>query len=227
MTLDNFPKLITKSVFAKILGVTPSAITSAIKSGDVQVNHIGLIDIGTAVNMRYAKECRARKKNTAKGQSEEKNKLKTEKRGRGRPPGRKSQNIRKPAQPPAKPSPNPFPPNNQDLDAEDAFKADYQIAKLKAQTKAIEIKNAISLKMFIDREFVDQVIGRIGSILSNHMLTMGDRLAAECAAECGALNPESKIAVKQIIDKDVTRSINALKMEIQRQYEDKVDEIGK
>ena len=119
----------------------------------------------------------------------------------------------------------PAPPEVADyLEQGEQIKADYQIAKLVAQTKSLEIQNDTKLKKLVLREFVDQVIGRIASVMSSHLLTMGDRVSPEIAASCGRHDPEAKVAVKTIIDKDVSRSIEALKAEIDREYESHIAE---
>ena len=200
----NFPVIMRKSEYARALGITPGALTQAIQSGSVSVTKDKKINTRHPKNTRYSYDCRARKEKTAKGQSEER---------------KKSGNF-------AAAKAEYRQAREMDPDSEEGesnIKADYQIAKLEAQTRSLQIKNAAALKMLVDRKFVDAAIGRIASVLANHMLTMGDRISADCAAACGALTPENKISVKQIIDKDATRSINALKMEIQKEYEDKVD----
>ena len=204
----NPPAIMRKSEFARMLGITPGALTQAISSGSVSVTIDKKINTRHRKNIRYALECRARKEKLAKGQSEERKKSGFQRVDQG---GQKPKNGLDDSE-------------GEDVnDAAEQFKADYQIAKLVAQTKQVQIKNATLLKMLIDRKFVDAVIGRIASVLSNHLLTMGDRVAADCAAACGALTPENKILIKQILDKDTTRSINALKLEIQREYESKVE----
>jgi len=206
--LANAPYIMRKSAFARLLGITPGAVQAAERTGNISLTRDKMVNTRNPKNIRYANECRARKEKTAKGQSEEAKKPQTKKPG-----------------PVARVPKLPESANGEDSPESEAdqFKADYSIAKLIAQTTGLQIRNAATLKLLIDRKFVDAVIGRIASVLSNHMLTMGDRVSAECAAVCGALTPENKIAVKQIIDKDTTRSINALKMEIQKQYESKVE----
>jgi len=195
------PAIMRKVEFARLLGITPGALTQAIKSGSVSVTRDKKINLRNVKNIRYANDCRARKEKTAKGQSEESKK--NPKYETAKAAYRQAQEL--------------------DPELDGPIKADYQIAKLEAQTRKLQISNARDLKMLLDRKFVDNVIGRIASVIANHMLTMGDRISADCAAVCGALTPENKIAVKQLIDKDTTRSINALKSEIQKEYAERVD----
>lgn len=201
-----------KSAFARLLGITPGAIQNAVKSGSVSLTRDKMVNTQHPKNIRYAQECRARKEKTAKGQSEEKKKI--ENSG-----WVKSDTINQKAK-----KRHPDQDILDELDAGNTLQADYQIAKLQAQTRSLEIKNAVALHRLLDRKFVDSAIGRIASVLANHMLTMGDRISADCAAACGALTPENKIAVKQLIDKDTTRSIEALKSEIEKHYYSKVEE---
>ena len=211
MVLDNAPVIMRKSAFAKLLGISPSAIAYAVASGSVSLTRDKMINTRNPKNIRYALECRARKEKTAKGQDEEKKKI------------AKSAAVNSDLVESVTKIRQAEADLVETFEAEDNLKADYQIAKLQAQTKSLEIKNAVAVRNLIKREFVNAAIGRIASVLSNHLLTMGDRISADCAAVCGALTPENKIAVKQLIDKDTTRSINALKMEIKKEYEDKVD----
>ncbi len=211
---DNVPAIMRKSSFARLMGITPGAVASAVKTGAISLTRDKMVNTRHPKNMRYMYECRARKEKTAKGQSEENKKIAKNTTVNVDTIDLPTKDQRSDADKLA------------EMEAADQFKADYQIAKLQAQTKHLEIKNAAALKLLIKRQFVEQAIGRISSVLANHMLTMGDRVSAECAATCGALTPENKIAVKQIIDKDTTRSINALKLEIQKEYKNRVESHG-
>jgi len=193
-----------KAAFARLLGITAGAVQSAVKSGNISLTRDKMVNTQHPKNIRYAQECRARKEKLAKGQNEEK---------------KKSDSIQQKANASGNEA-----SEGELVDPGENLKADYQIAKLQAQTRSLEIKNAVALHMLLDRKFVDAAIGRIASVIANHMLTMGDRISADCAAACGALTPENKIAVKQLIDKDTTRSIQAMKSEIEKHYYTKVDE---
>ena len=204
MILDNAPKIMRKAAFARLLGITAGAVQSAVKSGNISLTRDKMVNTQHPKNIRYAQECRARKEKLAKGQNEEK---------------KKSDSIQQKANASGNEA-----SEGELVDPGENLKADYQIAKLQAQTRSLEIKNAVAMHMLLDRKFVDAAIGRIASVIANHMLTMGDRISADCAAACGALTPENKIAVKQLIDKDTTRSIQAMKSEIEKHYYTKVDE---
>ena len=201
-----------KAAFARLLGITAGAVQSAVKSGNISLTRDKMVNTQHPKNIRYAQECRARKEKLAKGQNEEKKKA--ENSG-----WVKSDTIQQKANASGNEA-----SEGELVDPGENLKADYQIAKLQAQTRSLEIKNAVALHMLLDRKFVDAAIGRIASVIANHMLTMGDRISADCAAACGALTPENKIAVKQLIDKDTTRSIQAMKSEIEKHYYTKVDE---
>lgn len=101
---------------------------------------------------------------------------------------------------------------------------DYQIEKTKAQTAMLNAKLAETLKLLVRRTFVDKVIGRIGTVIVDHLFSMSDRVSKELAGEFGETTPERTIIIKKIIDQDVSRSIEALKRVIRDEYEKEVDE---
>jgi len=216
-----FPRYLKKSHFARKIGVSASAITNAIKEKKLSVTRDGLIDTRHPKNAAYAENARHRKAYDEKGQAEvrEQKKREAKERIQAAASGGKAEDSHR---------------NLADrdmleemmgaLEASDAIEADLKREKVRQQTYKLKIDNEHKLRRLIDRGFVDAVIGRIGTVLASHMLTMGDRISADLVAACGVSGSEFKIKVKQIIDKDVSRSVNALKQEIQSRYEDKVDE---
>jgi hypothetical protein len=100
---------------------------------------------------------------------------------------------------------------------------DYSIEKIKAQTAWTNAKIAELTKALVRRDFIDQVFNHLGSVINDHLLTMGDRLAVEIAAQVFKITDVDSVnATKVIIDKDIQRSIEVLKRTIRDRYEERL-----
>jgi hypothetical protein len=110
-----------------------------------------------------------------------------------------------------------------DVEQFNASLADWQIAKIKAQTALTNANLAEKLKQVVHRDLVDSVFGRLGGALSDHLLTMGDRLSADVAALVGTTDPAVVTEVKRLINTDVTRSLRAVQAVIVDYYEKELE----
>jgi len=197
--------IIRKSDFARLLNLTPTAITLAIKRGDVAVTSNGKIDTDHPKNVQYAALAKAKKKHTRRGMSEERKK--------------------------AKPIRNKIRELSDDMDKnEDDFSEEYEpktivekleIEKLKAQTNKLNVSVAKELNILVLRSFVEDTIRRFSTVISSFLLSMGDRVASEVAAICEIEDVEIKLQMKEIIDRDVERTLKAVKGAV-RDHWDKV-----
>ncbi len=194
--------LLTKQAFADSVGVTRQAVLYAIKQGHVRLKD-GRINADDPINKRYKADAIARKKKTEKGRQEEKKKIAK---------NADTNSVRSYA------NSDSFP---EDVDP-DTIKADYQIEKLKAQTSKINLDIAKTTGEVVLRDLVDRLMGRLGTTIASYLLTMGDRVTPELTAVTETIDPERVLQIKTIIDKDITKSLNAVKATIKKEYEERL-----
>lgn len=211
----------TKSEFAKLAGCSPAAVTKAVREGRIStVNHGTFIDIEDPKNTSYLENCKGRKERidilvqqnevVAQEVAQEKSRELVQTRaalhlaqqygGRG-------------GLPQLPPTPAPGSGGDQ--------KVDYEIAKIYASTMKLNADLATTLRKLIKKDIVDHAINRVGTVITEHLLTMGDRVAADVAAIFENSDPEAINRVKALLDKDNTRTIETLKRTIREDYEEK------
>ena len=234
-------KYMNKSEFARYCGVTPPSIARAIEDKRVTVSANGLIDANGRKNNEYRKKHLDRKDRTIRGRSEgtlysertpetrgrvrsdpgddgpddeleleEGIDLGEAKRPRGRPPG-----WRRPQPPPQ----DPYDPV-EDTKAE----VDYAIEKMRSATALNKARLAAMVKATIPRAFVDQVISLIGTSISDHLITLGDRISPDLAALAGSTEASVVRQIKESIDEDISAALHAMQRVIADRYERALEE---
>ena len=186
-------KHMSKSEFADYCGVSPGAITAAIRGKKVRVSTNGSIDSTGKKNAKYYHDARARKEKSAKGRSEEKKK-----------------NMQRPAE--------------AGFAEVDQTETDYSIEKMRSATALNKAKLAQMVRATIRRDFVDEVIGIIGTTINDHLIPMGDRLSPEIAAIVGSTDPSVTRQIKEALDQDVSLSLTEMKRAVKERYEDQLAE---
>lgn len=89
--------------------------------------------------------------------------------------------------------------------------ADAKLEHTQAQTAKIHAELARRMNVLILREKVDRAFAQFYSVVVNQFLTLGDRLSPIIAGHCGKVDPETIQWIKDKIDKDITKSIKAIK----------------
>lgn len=189
--------LVNSSTFAKMAGVTTSAIAQAIKRGAV-VAIRGNIDIDDPANRKYleAKERREAAQHRAK---------------HNKRPGRPRKNPTTslpdaPQEAPAFEGPTP------------GTKEYFSTLKLKAQTENIQIQMAERLGTLVPREEVRDVLSKLASVLSSQLITMGVRVAVDMAGIFGSTDQKLINQARAFIEDDVAKVIESAKRAIEDEF---------
>jgi hypothetical protein len=132
------------------------------------------------------------------------------KRPRGRPPG-----WRRPQPPPQDPD---------DLIEDTRVEIDYASEKMRSATALNKARLAAMVKATIPRAFVDQVISLIGTSISDHLITIGDRISPDLAALAGSTEASVVRQIKESIDEDISAALHAMQRVIADRYERALEE---
>lgn len=168
---------LTRTEFAKLLGITPATVTTGIKRKSIVVDEDNRIDPEALPNLRY--------------------KVESEKR-LAKKKARKTDEIK----------------------ASSTRRYDYATEKLKVQTQLLEMKLLTDMGQLIPREQVTALFGAMYSAALNHFLSMADRVTPTVVAACNISDPEIMLAVKALLNKDVERSMQALKVVVEGVLDD-------
>jgi hypothetical protein len=197
----------------------------------IVVSSNGLIDAYHPKNAAYCDHQRERKVKTAKGRSELQ--LSSERT----PDNRKWVN---PSDPPdgdeleleaddpvdetGLPLKKPPTPEEAALLAAGQSEIDYAIEKMRSTTAINKARLAEMVKATIRRDFVDKVISMIGTTISHHLLTMGDRLSPDLAAVAGSTEASVVRRIKQSLDRDVSATLAEMQRVVVDRYERKLED---
>ena len=212
-------KYMNKSEFARHCGVTPASVARGLAAGRIYLSRNGLVDANHATNCAYKATQDARKSKTAKGRSE------SQPYAERNPDNRQNlKNLdigsRADASQSEKESPQKY-ANFGSL--EDKSEIDYAIEKMRSTTAINKARLAEMVRATIRRDFVDEVISVIGTCISDHFITMGDRLASDLAALADSTDPTLVRQIKEAVDTDVTSSLQELKLVIRMRYKERLD----
>ncbi len=215
-------KYMNKSEFARFCGVTPTAITAAVKDGRIVISSNGMIDANRTNNMRYKAKQEERKAKLARGKTERK--LFAERNPERRENLERIRNTAAPNTPFENFQP---PPQNQIpsvYDESEKTEIDYAIEKMRSTTALNKARLAEMVRATIRRDFVDTVISLIGTSISDHLITMGDRLSSDIAAIAGSTEASVIRKIKEEIDADITAAIVEMKTVIERRYKESLEQ---
>lgn len=224
-------KFMNKSEFGRYCKVTPPSITRAIEDKRIAVSSNGMIDANYPKNIAYYNHQQERVTKTASGRSAAK--LYSERT----PDNRKWVN---PSDPPdgdeleleaddpvdetGLPLKKPPTPEEAALLAAGQSEIDYAIEKMRSTTAINKARLAEMVKATIRRDFVDKVISMIGTTISHHLLTMGDRLSPDLAAVAGSTEASVVRRIKQSLDRDVSATLAEMQRVVVDRYERKLED---
>ena len=216
---------LSQNKFAKLVGVSPQAVSLAVKSGRVIRCKSGIDPLHPS-NQHYAEAAADNSKKRKRGQHPPRKK-------RGRPKGASSSSRRSTA-PPSRPAPAPgaappFEPE-QDIDwttgelpANISALSRSTTDKLKTieQIHALRIKSDKERKDLIERTLVRRLFSKLYLIDTNEIKTLADKLPAELAAIMGVDDRELIMKVGATIETEVYKTLAHIK----RLINDLLDEI--
>jgi hypothetical protein len=207
----------TQSEFARSLGLHPSAVNHMKAKKQIAMTPDGLVDTDHPLTKERAKRCVEYKTKNPKGMLVQRQKQERALQAAALQANtyREIANV--------EPVAAAVVVSDTDVEQFNASLADWQIAKIKAQTALTNANLAEKLKQVVHRDLVDSVFGRLGGALSDHLLTMGDRLSADVAALVGTTDPAVVTEVKRLINMDVTRSLRAVQAVIVDYYEKELE----
>jgi hypothetical protein len=225
---------ISQRKFAKMLDISASALTYAIRNGTlIRTEHgIDLEDPATIEYIEHTKTWKAtgarnpseaaailRKGKRAEKSSKPKPKKKAapKKPKAKKKPRPKKEKIRK--SPPPSPSSDPV-----YSDLEDLYqtKREAELEKSQEQARKLKLQNQRERNELVPRILVRRVFGQLYLIDTNELRTLGDKLASEVAALCGVDDPNLIVSINQRIETEVFRSLEHIK----KRFNDFLLEVG-
>lgn len=221
-------KFMNKSEFGRYCKVTPPSITRAIEDKRIVVSSNGMIDANYPKNVAYYNHQQERVTKTASGRSAAK--LYSERTPDNRkwvdpsdPSDGDELELEADGLPPLPPKKPPT-PEEAALLAAGQSEIDYAIEKMRSTTAINKARLAEMVKATIRRDFVDKVISMIGTTISHHLLTMGDRLSPDLAAVAGSTEASVVRRIKQSLDKDVSATLAEMQRVVVDRYERKLED---
>jgi hypothetical protein len=221
-------KFMNKSEFSRYCEVTPTAVQSAVADKRICTSSSGLIDANHPKNIAYRNHQLERKQKLAKGKSESKPYANRTPDNRkwvdpSDPPEGDELELEADGLPPLPPK-KPLTPEEAALLAAGQSEIDYAIEKMRSTTAINKARLAEMVKATIRRDFVDKVISMIGTTISHHLLTMGDRLSPDLAAVAGSTEASVVRRIKQSLDKDVSATLAEMQRVVVDRYERKLED---
>jgi hypothetical protein len=206
------------------------SITRAVRDGKLKLSANGLIDAGGAKNRSYMQHQADRKARTASGRQESTLYSERVVEGRGRvkisDPGDELEGnnldpVEWPGEGPPEPDLLKQPPAPKQGPAYDDSRSeiDYAIEKMRSATALNKARLAAMVKATIRKDFVDKVISLIGTSISDHLITLGDRLSPDLAALAGSTDASVVRRIKQALDEDVSAALHEMQRVVVNRYE--------
>jgi hypothetical protein len=96
-------------------------------------------------------------------------------------------------------------------------KAQAELDKTLAQLARERVRLAQETAALIPKVVVTNALGRIGATILNYFLPLGKRLAPIIAAKLGVDDPVGEAFARRLIDEEVERCLEAMKLEIGRE----------
>jgi hypothetical protein len=208
-----------KSEFARHCGVTPPSVQSAVADKRIVVSSNGMVDANHPKNVAYYNHQKERKTKLSKGRGEATpyaNRI-PENRPRITGPPMDASSVQCSNDDPFDPERDPA----DELAAPDSNKSeiDYAIEKMRSTTAINKARLAEMVRATVRRDFVDRVIAMIGTTISYHLLTMGDRLSPDLAALAGSTEAAVVRKIKHALDHDVSTTLGEMQRVVAERYE--------
>lgn len=216
-----------KSEFSRHCGITPMSVTRAVRDKQILISSNGLIDANAPKNVAYMQHQAERKARLAKGRTEVKpyaervnaRQAKVAIESMDDLPDELEDDDELPPLPPKKPPT----PEEAALIAAGMSEIDYAIEKMRSTTAINKARLAEMVKATVRRDFVDRVISMIGTAISDHLITLGDRLSPELAAIAGSTEASVIRRIKQTLDDDVSAALHEMQRVVAEKYERRLE----
>ena len=183
-------KLMTRKDFAAMLGIRYSSLSGPIGRGVLRQTEDFMIDVDDPTNQLFI------------SRSQEKFKTKHTAQQFVQPP---------PAEPPKRKPGRPAKGTTPlELATPDELLA-LNIAKLQAEVRQKELKNAELVRKLIPRTMVDRLFSRFITTVATHLLTAGDRLSLQVLGIVGSDDAELRTKLKVAIERDTEQALSAMK----------------
>lgn len=216
-------KYMNKSEFARHCGVTPPSIARALSDKRLALSANGFIDANAQKSLAFMRHQIERREKTATGKSRAElyaDRV-TERRGKVRDLDPVVGEEDAGPEPPAEEEPLD---ERENVAINHAIsEIDYAIEKMKSATALNKARLAEMVKATIRRDFVDQVISQIGTCISDHLITLGDRLSPDLAAVAGSTEASVVRQIKQLIDEDISVALHEMQRVVTEQYEKRLE----
>lgn len=212
-----------KSEFARHCSVTPPCVARGIKDKRILTSSNGFIDANHAKNvefMRYQAERRTRLK---QGRTEAE--LYSERIG-GRVVDVEPDELEDSDELPPLPPKKPLTADELALlqaDRDSMSEIDYAIEKMRSTTAINKARLAEMVRATVRRDFVDRVIAMIGTAISDHLITLGDRLSPDLAAIAGSTEASVIRRIKQTLDDDISAALHEMQRVVVERYERRLE----
>ncbi|NIV97192.1 hypothetical protein GWN42_31485 [candidate division KSB1 bacterium] len=192
---------ITRSAFAKQAGVSPAAVTQAVKAGIIVTfeseDGKTLIEPDHPVNRSYLESARANR-----GRSE---------RQRESARAHHEQRIPEHKQAPARRAPlDPEAPAD-----ELPSKIEMEIRRLIQQEEKDRLANEERKGNLIPREVMIRKLDMLVSVLNNHFLPFARRMTPQITGELGVTDPELQLKIEEMLNLEMQRALSEFKREAQ------------
>lgn len=203
------------------------SVTRAVRDKQILISSNGLIDANAPKNVAYMQHQAERKARLAKGRTEVKpyaervnaRQAKVAIEPMDDLPDELEDDDELPPLPPKKPPT----PEEAALIAAGMSEIDYAIEKMRSTTAINKARLAEMVKATVRRDFVDRVISMIGTAISDHLITLGDRLSPELAAIAGSTEASVIRRIKQTLDDDVSAALHEMQRVVAEKYERRLE----
>jgi hypothetical protein len=108
-------------------------------------------------------------------------------------------------------------------DRDSMSEIDYAIEKMRSTTAINKARLAEMVRATVRRDFVDRVIAMIGTAISDHLITLGDRLSPDLAAIAGSTEASVIRRIKQTLDDDISAALHEMQRVVVERYERRLE----
>lgn len=217
-------KYMNKSEFARHCEVTPPCVARGIKDKRILTSSNGFIDANHAKNIEFMHYQAERRTRLKQGRTEAE--LYSERIG-GRVVDVEPDELEDPDEDlPLLPPKKPLTADELALlqaDRDSMSEIDYAIEKMRSTTAINKARLAEMVRATVRRDFVDRVIAMIGTAISDHLITLGDRLSPDLAAIAGSTEASVIRRIKQTLDDDISAALHEMQRVVVERYERRLE----
>lgn len=204
------------------------SVTRAVRDKQILTSANGLIDANAPKNVAYMQHQAERKTRLAKGRAETKpySERVTETRAKVAVDDEPDEPPEDDEDLPPLPPKKPLTPDELALlqaDRDSMSEIDYAIEKMRSTTAINKARLAEMVRATVRRDFVDRVIAMIGTAISDHLITLGDRLSPDLAAIAGSTEASVIRRIKQTLDDDISAALHEMQRVVVERYERRLE----